>query len=85
VPARATFTREFVAEKQFLQREAKTDTAGVVTAFSYGGVLAITLGFLSLVAFGLHRLAVAPAIVPARGEATRGKETTGWTGEIATA
>jgi hypothetical protein len=85
IPAPPTFTREFVAEKQFLQREAKTDTAGVVTALSYGGVLAITLGFLSLVALGLHRLAAVPEAAAARDRATEAKETDGWTGEIATA
>jgi hypothetical protein len=85
VSAPPTFTREFVAEKQFLQREAKTDTAAAVTAISYGVVIAITLGFLGLLAFGLHRLAVAPPVAPAREPASKRKETDEWTGEIATA
>jgi hypothetical protein len=85
VPAPPTFTREFVEEKQFLQREAKTDTAGALTALGFGTVFTITLGFLSLVAFGLHRLAVmAPGARRAEADAER-KETEGWTGEIATA
>jgi hypothetical protein len=58
VPAREQFTREFAAEKEFLQREVKTD-AGTLSVIAYLVVLAITLGFLSLVAWGLHRLAVA--------------------------
>jgi hypothetical protein len=57
VPAREQFTREFAPEKEFLQREAKTD-AGTLAAIAYLIVLAITLGFLSLVAWGLHRLSV---------------------------
>jgi len=57
VPAGDRFTREFAAEKEFLQREAKAD-GGALQVIAYLAVLAITLGFLSLVAWGLHRLAV---------------------------
>jgi hypothetical protein len=63
VPAGDGFTREFAAEKEFLQREAKTD-AGALQVFAYLAVLAITLAFLSLVAWGLHRLAVTAKPAP---------------------
>jgi hypothetical protein len=58
VPATDGVTREFVAEREFLQREAKADP-GPLSLVAYLTVVAITLGFLSLVAWGLHRLAVA--------------------------
>jgi hypothetical protein len=58
VPAKTQFTRDFVDEKQILQREVKTDP-GPLWTVAYLVVLAITLGFLSLVAWGLHRLALA--------------------------
>jgi hypothetical protein len=57
VPPTDGATREFVAEKEFLQREAKTDP-GPLALVAYLIVVAITLAFLSLVAWGLHRLAV---------------------------
>jgi hypothetical protein len=57
MPARDGVTREFVAEKEFLQREAKANP-GPLSAVAYLIVVAITLGFLGLVAWGLHRLAV---------------------------
>jgi hypothetical protein len=57
VPARDGVTRQFVAEKEFLQREAKANP-GALSVIAYLIVVAITLGFLSLVAWGLHRLAV---------------------------
>jgi hypothetical protein len=58
VPANDGMTGEFVAEKEFLQREAKADP-GPLALIAYLIVIAITLAFLSLVAWGLHRLAVA--------------------------
>jgi hypothetical protein len=61
-------TREFVAEKEFLQREAKADP-GPLALVAYLIVLAITLAFLSVVAWGLHRLAVA-AEQPATDDGT---------------
>ena len=63
VPAGDGFTREFAAEKEFLQREAKTG-AEALQVFAYLAVLAITLAFLSLVAWGLHRLAVTAEPAP---------------------
>ena len=57
-------TREFVAEKEFLQREAKADP-GPLALVAYLIVVAITLAFLGMVAWGLHRLAVATEQPPA--------------------
>jgi hypothetical protein len=74
VPATDGITREFVAEKEFLQREAKADP-GPLSLVAYLTVVAITLGFLSLVAWGLHRLATA-AEARAPEEDAASKETT---------
>jgi hypothetical protein len=67
VPASRTFEREMVADHEILQREAK-DAAGWVTAFAYLAVLAITLGFIALLIWGLHRLAVNGEAEEQRGE-----------------
>jgi hypothetical protein len=56
VPARPSFTRSFVADRELLQREAKA-TSPAVTAAAYLGVLAIALALLGLMAWGLWRLA----------------------------
>jgi hypothetical protein len=58
VPAPPTFTREFVADHEILQREQQP-AAPAVTAIAYGIVLAIAVGLLVLLAWGLHRLALA--------------------------
>ena len=47
VPARASFERPFVRDKQILQREAK-DGAGGLTLVGYAIVLAITLSIIAL-------------------------------------
>ena len=57
VPARDGFTRPFVTDKQILQREAK-DAAGALTAFGYLTVLAIALGLVALMTWGMRRLAL---------------------------
>ena len=51
------FTREFVPDRKILQREAK-EASGAVTAFGYLTVLAIALGLLALMTWGLRRLAL---------------------------
>src|SRR5215210_5948084 len=68
VPARATFERPFVRDKDILQREAKDGTAGL-TVLGYGIVLAITLSILALNAWALVRLAtvIEDAAPPAAG------------------
>ncbi|MFI5025963.1 MAG: hypothetical protein ACHQCI_04355 [Solirubrobacterales bacterium] len=50
-------TREFIADYKILQREQLTAAPGLWAA-GYGIVLLITLSFLMLIAWGLHRLAV---------------------------
>jgi len=57
VPATSGVTREFVADHEILQREQLTAAPGVWAA-AYALVLVITLSFLGLIAWGLHRLAV---------------------------
>jgi len=58
VPAKASFTRGFVADKKLLQREAKS-TAPWLAAAAYLTVLACALALLALLALGLRRLALA--------------------------
>ena len=58
VAADAGFTRPFVSDRQLLQRERKA-SSGPITALAYGAVVAIALGLLTLLAWGLHRVAVA--------------------------
>jgi hypothetical protein len=55
-PAEAQFTREFVRDKDNLQREAKQDVAGWLTLAAYLVVLAIALGLVAALAIGLVRL-----------------------------
>jgi hypothetical protein len=73
VPALPTFTREFVSDRSLLQREQKPAPAGIGLV-AYGAVLAITLGLLVLLAWGIHRLAAAvraPATGSPPGERQR--------------
>jgi hypothetical protein len=63
VPAEASFERGFVADHQILQREQKA-AAPALTLIAYGVVVAIALSLLALLAWGLHRLAVAPGAEP---------------------
>ncbi len=58
VPAEASFTREFVPDMEILQREQKT-ADGWLWTLAYLVVLAITLAYLAMVAWGLRRLASA--------------------------
>ncbi len=64
VPATASISREFVADHEILQREQKSTAAGL-TVLAYGVVVAIALALLALLAWGLHRLALA---APGAGE-----------------
>ncbi len=56
VPASAAFTREFVADKLVLQREAKTDVAGWMWTVAGLVVLLLTLLQLGALGWGLLRL-----------------------------
>ena len=58
IPATARFERAFVADHEVLQREQKS-AAPALTILAYGVVMAIALGLLALLAWGLHRLATA--------------------------
>ena len=72
VPARASFERPFVRDKDILQREAKEGAAGL-TLLGYGIVLAITLSVIALNAWALVRLAtvIEDADPPSEGERFR--------------
>ncbi len=65
IPARPSFERPFVKDKQILQREAKA-TGGGLPFVAYGVVLAIALSIIAFNAWALIRLATAtePAPVP---------------------
>ncbi|MDQ3759689.1 MAG: hypothetical protein M3331_07090 [Actinomycetota bacterium] len=58
VPAKPSFERSFVADHEVLQREQK-DAAGWLTAVAYLTVIIIALALLVMIAWALHRLAVA--------------------------
>jgi hypothetical protein len=73
VPARASFERPFVRDKQILQREAKPGALGL-TLVGYAIVLAITLSIIALNAWALVRLATVtedPAAPAGRPEPPR--------------
>jgi hypothetical protein len=55
VTAPARFSREFLSDKELLQREAKTNETWI-TYGAYGTVLAFALGLLGMLAWGLHRV-----------------------------
>jgi len=58
VPAAASFEREFMADHEVLQREQK-DVAGWLTVVAYLIVASIAFALLVMIAWSLHRLAVA--------------------------
>lgn len=58
VPASPSFEREFVADHEVLQREQK-DAAGWLTVIAYLVVASIAFALLVMIAWSLHRLAVA--------------------------
>jgi hypothetical protein len=72
VPALPRFTRPFVADHKILQREQKAGVAGILPPFGYAAVAAIALGLLALIAWGLHRFALAAAPPAGRGAAPSG-------------
>jgi hypothetical protein len=56
VPAKANFTRGFVADHKVLQRERKQGVSGALTVGAYLTVLAIALGLIVLIAWSLLRV-----------------------------
>ena len=58
IPAAPRIERAFGDEVQLLQRERKADVAGWLWGVAYGAVLAIALGFLALLAWGVHRVSL---------------------------
>jgi hypothetical protein len=56
IPAQPTMTREFVLDKENLQREQKDDVAGWLTLAAYLGVGAISFFLIGVVGWGLTRL-----------------------------
>ena len=56
VPAKASFTRGFLADHEILQRERKDDVPGFLTLVAYLTVLAIALGLVALIAWSLLRV-----------------------------
>ena len=52
----ATFTREFQADHELLQRERKKGVPGALTASAYATVLAIALSLFALIAWALIRM-----------------------------
>ena len=87
VPAEPAMTREFILDKENLQRELKDDVPGWLTLAAYLFVGAISLGLIALVGWGLKRLerlgsgppgaaAAPPGVGPAK-EAEEGPEEVG--------
>ena len=56
IPAQTRMTREFVLDKENLQREQKDDVPGWLTLFAYLAVGGISLGLIFVVGWGLARL-----------------------------
>ena len=56
VPAKASFTRGFVADQKVLQRERKQGVPAVLTLIAYLTVLAIALSLIALIAWSLLRV-----------------------------
>ena len=74
IPAEPRFERAFGNEQRLLQRERKS-AAGWLWGTAYGLVLALALGFLAALAWGVHRVASPPpGPNPPRFERTRAPE-----------
>jgi hypothetical protein len=57
VPAKSSFTRTFVSDHEILQREQQ-GASSWLWALAYSVIGGIALGFLALIAWGIHRVAV---------------------------
>jgi hypothetical protein len=56
VPAKPTFTRAFLKDKEVLQREQKQGVPGFLTLAAYLTVLAIALSLIALISWALLRV-----------------------------
>jgi hypothetical protein len=66
IPAAPRIERAFGDEVALLQRERRSDVAGWLWAAAYGAVLALALGFLALLAWGVHRVSLTPGAEASR-------------------
>ena len=57
IPAKASFSRRFVLDKENLQREQKKGVSGVLVTGAYLTVLAVALGLFGALGWGLSRFA----------------------------
>jgi hypothetical protein len=73
VPARPRFTRTFVRDTENLRREQKDDVPGFVTTAAYLVVLAIALGLLGSLGWGLSRFGRLSAAAEPRAAAARSR------------
>ena len=71
VPAKASFDRELIPEKEILQRELKDDVPAVLSPIAYATVGGVSLGLIVLIGWALARLARAQGGPPERARARR--------------
>src|SRR5215210_5479037 len=71
VPAKASFTRGFLADKEVLQREQKQGVPGFLTLAAYLTVLAIALSLIALLGWALLRVDRGEARSPRAGRSRR--------------
>jgi hypothetical protein len=71
VPAKASFTRAFLADHEVLQRERKEGVSGALTLIAYLTVLAIALTLIALIAWSLLRVDSGEARSPRAGRTRR--------------
>ena len=75
-PASASFTREFIIDKENLQREQKEGISGAVTTGSYLAVLLMTITLVLILYWGLRRIRMAQGREggPPEARGARGQE-----------
>jgi hypothetical protein len=71
VPAKASFTRAFLADHEVLQRERKEGVSGALTLVAYLTVLAIALMLIALIAWSLLRVDSGESRSPRLGRTRR--------------